>query len=634
MSVVLSSVNTGSALASCVAPMRAIIHIDLDCFYAQVESKRLGLAEHEPCAVQQWGGLLAVNYAARPFGVKRGMRVEEARAKCPGLHVPHVATIGGSSSSADTNSPDRAQSKVSLDRYRAESTKIFALLELHAPLLERASIDEGYIDATDLAEAELEHVRSAAAWDRLTAGATGAWMADAEDPWDVWLVAAASVCERLRASLKRELGYDASAGIAHTKMVAKLASSRHKPNQQTIVPRAAVRSLLAQVPLRSVRGLGGKLGEQVAAALPNVRTVGELAGVPPEMLERLFGSSTTAAWLHDVGCGTLHEEVRPCIAPKSLNALKSFAPFDASTDEAQLVRWLTLIATELLERLAADQRHWGRAPRTLKLQWRGALDSGHLRNWVGGRVGELTTMASKQVPLPARRTPESLVCVALKMLPRGGMVTRLGMSCCDFTPVAARSVASMLLGTGGGACTSASQGGDPTTKSSSSSTSIRAEGPTDVDGSAQSSSGASSEPVKAAVIVKTAAAVKAPAVPVRSPSAQTRGGRVSLGAGTHGRAGGNSQTIHRPGGNSQAMPAPSIAQHFARLGGDTACGTVAEAFVGSNTGSKRSREAVAAAAATVVELDEAWTCATCTFFHGTDVNWRFLSCELCGASRG
>ena len=45
--------------------MRTILHLDLDCFYAQVESKRLGLSADVPLAVQQWGGLLAVNYAAR-----------------------------------------------------------------------------------------------------------------------------------------------------------------------------------------------------------------------------------------------------------------------------------------------------------------------------------------------------------------------------------------------------------------------------------------------------------------------------------------------------------------------------------------------------------------------------------------
>ena len=51
---------------------RVIIHLDLDCFYAQVEQRRLNIPDGQPIAVQQWGSLLAVNYDARKFGVERG----------------------------------------------------------------------------------------------------------------------------------------------------------------------------------------------------------------------------------------------------------------------------------------------------------------------------------------------------------------------------------------------------------------------------------------------------------------------------------------------------------------------------------------------------------------------------------
>ena len=144
----------------CGRPLRCILHLDLDCFYAQVESKRLGLPEEAPLAVQQWGGLLAVNYAARAKGIKRGMRVEDAKAICPTLHTPHVPLVVGDSGDGDGVDGDggggnggrsTGQAKVSLERYRTESARIFALLESRAPALERASIDEAYIDATELA---------------------------------------------------------------------------------------------------------------------------------------------------------------------------------------------------------------------------------------------------------------------------------------------------------------------------------------------------------------------------------------------------------------------------------------------------------------------------------------------------
>jgi nucleotidyltransferase/DNA polymerase involved in DNA repair len=54
---------------------RVIVHLDLDCFYAQVEQRRLGIPASEPVAVQQWGSLLAVNYVARKFGIKRSASV-------------------------------------------------------------------------------------------------------------------------------------------------------------------------------------------------------------------------------------------------------------------------------------------------------------------------------------------------------------------------------------------------------------------------------------------------------------------------------------------------------------------------------------------------------------------------------
>ena len=96
---------------------RVILHVDLDvrisrdplraalatfswfrpclqAFYCQVEMKRCGIPAHVPCAVQQWEGLIAVNYPARTAGVTRHMRAPEARVKCPELQCVHVETIG------------------------------------------------------------------------------------------------------------------------------------------------------------------------------------------------------------------------------------------------------------------------------------------------------------------------------------------------------------------------------------------------------------------------------------------------------------------------------------------------------------------------------------------------------------
>ena len=75
--------------------MRVICHLDLDCFYCQVEQRRLGVdGSTTPLAVQQWSGLIAVNYPARRAGVKRGHTAEQAKALCPQIRLVHVETLG------------------------------------------------------------------------------------------------------------------------------------------------------------------------------------------------------------------------------------------------------------------------------------------------------------------------------------------------------------------------------------------------------------------------------------------------------------------------------------------------------------------------------------------------------------
>ena len=88
-----------------------------------------------------------------------------------------------------------------------------------------------------------------------------------------------------------------SGGISHTKAVAKLASARNKPDKQTVVPRRAVPLMMRAVPLRDLKGLGGKEGARVAEALPDVQTLGDLAAVPLQDLVAIFGRER-ANWLH------------------------------------------------------------------------------------------------------------------------------------------------------------------------------------------------------------------------------------------------------------------------------------------------------------------------------------------------
>ncbi|GLE07566.1 hypothetical protein PINS_up018134 [Pythium insidiosum] len=125
---------------------RVIVHLDLDCFYAQVEQRRLNIPRDQPVAVQQWGSLLAINYVARKFGIGRMDNVADARKKCPQIHLPHVETLGENRKPGSVF--DRTHQKAILRRYRVASKEIFEILARFAPICERASIDEAYLDVT------------------------------------------------------------------------------------------------------------------------------------------------------------------------------------------------------------------------------------------------------------------------------------------------------------------------------------------------------------------------------------------------------------------------------------------------------------------------------------------------------
>lgn len=124
-----------------------IAHIDLDAFYAQCEQVRLGLTKKDPVVCRQWNGLIAISYAARKFGISRHENALDARKKCPSIVFAHVATFKkGETEWKYHDNPRKETHKVSLDPFRRESRKIFAVFKEFCGVLEKASIDETYFD--------------------------------------------------------------------------------------------------------------------------------------------------------------------------------------------------------------------------------------------------------------------------------------------------------------------------------------------------------------------------------------------------------------------------------------------------------------------------------------------------------
>lgn len=135
-----SGAAAGAAAAAAIKPgdIRFVVLVDMDCFYCQVEEKLQPELSGQPVAVVQhneWqgGGIIAVNYAARAAGVTRHMRGEQAQQACPDLRLVRVPVAHG---------------KADLSRYRDAGKEVAAVLQTFTPLVERASVDEAYMDIT------------------------------------------------------------------------------------------------------------------------------------------------------------------------------------------------------------------------------------------------------------------------------------------------------------------------------------------------------------------------------------------------------------------------------------------------------------------------------------------------------
>ena len=193
-------------------------------------------------------------------------------------------------------------------------------------------------------------------------------------------------------------------------MLAKLASARNKPNKQTIVTLRATDEMLASLPMRSIRGLGGKLGESVESLLTTAFNVGPggpggggrgssyeggftaatLSKLTHEALTSAGFEPNTVAWLTRVSRGEDAEPVTPnaCDGVKSINAFKSFQPL---TDRRRVHSWLSALSSELTARLIEDRATQRRTPRSLKLEYR----ANHFRE---------SDMQSKSLRFPAAAT--------------------------------------------------------------------------------------------------------------------------------------------------------------------------------------------------------------------------------------
>jgi DNA polymerase IV len=287
----------------------AILHLDMDAFYASVEQRDDAGLRGRPVAVGSPTGrgvVAAASYEARVFGVRSAMPMVRARRLCPDLVVVR---------------PD-------FDRYHATSRALMELLRSITPLVEPLSLDEAFLDVS---------------------GSVRLFGAPPE------------IATLLRARVRTELSLPCSVGVASTKSVAKLLSGLAKPDGMLHWPADEVEVRLRPLPVAVLWGAGPRTTERLVAN--GITTVGQVADVDVRLLRRLVGDAL-GSQLHQLARGIDPRPVVPASEARSVSAETTFA--QDVDDAVVLERRLLRLATEVTRRL----RGQGLAARTVTVKVR------------------------------------------------------------------------------------------------------------------------------------------------------------------------------------------------------------------------------------------------------------------------
>ena len=249
-------------------PVRKIIHVDMDAFYASVEQRDDPALRGKPVAVgyaAARGVVAAASYEARKFGVRSALPSVTAMRRCPELVFV----------------------KPRFDVYRAVSKQIHAIFAEYTPVIQPLSLDEAYLDVT----ANLRGIETA------------------------WATA-----REIRARIFEETGLTASAGVSYNKFLAKLASDQRKPNGQFAVTPDMGAAWVETLPVKRFHGVGPVTAKKMEGL--GIETGGDLRAKPIEFLRAHFGSS--AEWYYAISRGEDDRPVRADQVRKSSGSETTF----------------------------------------------------------------------------------------------------------------------------------------------------------------------------------------------------------------------------------------------------------------------------------------------------------------------
>ena len=308
----------------------SILHVDMDAFFVSVELLERPELRGKPVVVggrpDQRGVVSAASYEARKYGIHSAMPLRTAGRLCP-----HAVFLDGHH-----------------EKYGEWSDRVVTILAKFSPIVEMVSIDEAYLD---LSGTERLHGPPLAAADKL-----------------------------LR-TITQTTALPCSAGLATTRLVAKVASDQAKPRGLVWVPAGSEQRFLAPLPVRKIPGIG-EVTERALRAM-GIETVQQIAAVPQEKLETIFGQWGTALYRKARG-GDSYEFVIDA-EPKSISHNHTFG--EDTSDSNVMASLLSHLSQKACKRL----REAGLATRILTLTIRYAGFETHTRSKTLGEPTRLDT---------------------------------------------------------------------------------------------------------------------------------------------------------------------------------------------------------------------------------------------------